>query len=65
MDFAQEINQLKDTLIIVAEIQRRQAEIQKMQAERIVATEEGMKLHEQRMNHIELNPPRFRTSSTG
>ena len=48
MDFEQEINQLKDTLIVVAEIQRRQAEVQKMQAE-------GFALHEQRMNHIELN----------
>jgi hypothetical protein len=55
MNFEQEINQLKDTLIVVAEIQRRQADIQKMQAERIVATEEGMKLHEQRMSHVELN----------
>jgi hypothetical protein len=48
MDFEQEINQLKDTLIVMAEIQRRQAEVQKMQAE-------GFALHEQRMNHIELN----------
>jgi hypothetical protein len=48
MDFDQEINQLKDTLIVMAEIQRRQAEVQKMQAE-------GLALHEQRMNHIELN----------
>jgi hypothetical protein len=48
MNFEQEINQLKDTLIVMAEIQRRQAEVQKMQAE-------GLALHEQRMNHIELN----------
>lgn len=48
MDFEQEIDQLKDTLIVMAEIQRRQAEVQKMQAE-------GFALHEQRMNHIELN----------
>jgi len=48
MDFEHEINQLKDTLIVMAEIQRRQAEVQKMQAE-------GFALHEQRMNHIELN----------
>jgi hypothetical protein len=48
MDFEQEISQLKDTLIVMAEIQRRQAEVQKMQAE-------GFALHEQRMNHIELN----------
>ena len=55
MDFEQQINQLQDTLIVTVEIQRREAEIQKTQAERIVATEEGMKLHEQRMSHIELN----------
>ena len=47
MDFEQEINQLKDTLIVMAEIQRRQAEVQKMQAE-------GFALHEQRMNHIDM-----------
>jgi hypothetical protein len=48
MDFEHEINQLQDTLIAMAEIQRRQAEVQKMQAE-------GFALHGQRMNHIELN----------
>ena len=47
MNFEQEFNQLKDTLVVMAEIQRRQAEVQKMQAE-------GMALHEKRMNHIEL-----------
>jgi hypothetical protein len=47
MNFEQEINQLKDTLIVMAEIQRRQAEVQKMQAE-------GFALHEQRMNHIDM-----------
>jgi uncharacterized coiled-coil DUF342 family protein len=47
MNFEQEINQLKDTLIVMAEIQRRQAEVQKMQAE-------GLALHEQRMNHIDM-----------
>ena len=41
------MNQLKDTLIVVAEIQRRQADVQKMQAE-------GMALHEQRMNHVDM-----------
>jgi hypothetical protein len=54
MNFEQEINHLKDTVIVVAEIQRREAEIQKMQAERIVATEQGMMLHEQRMNHVDM-----------
>jgi hypothetical protein len=47
MDFEQEFNQLKDTLAVVTEVQRRQAEVQKMQAE-------GMALHEKRMNHIAL-----------
>jgi uncharacterized coiled-coil DUF342 family protein len=47
MDFAQEINSLKDTLVIMAEIQRRQAAVQKMQAE-------GLALHEERMNHIDM-----------
>jgi hypothetical protein len=47
MDFEQEINQLKDTLGVMAEIQRRQVEVQKMQAE-------GFALHEQRMNHIDM-----------
>jgi len=47
MDFEQEINQLKDTLVVMAEIQRRQVEVQKMQAE-------GFALHEQRMNHIDM-----------
>jgi hypothetical protein len=55
MDFEQEISRLQDTLVVMAEIQRLQADLQRIQAERIIATEEGMKLHEQRMNHIELN----------
>ena len=55
MNFEQEINRLQETLVLMAEIQRRQADVQRIQAERIIATEEGMKLHEQRMNHIELN----------
>ena len=48
MDFEQETSRVKDTLVLMAEIQRRQAEVQKMQAE-------GFALHEQRMSHIELN----------
>jgi hypothetical protein len=55
MDFEQEISRVQDTLVVMAEIQRLQADLQRIQAERIIATEEGMKLHEQRMNHIELN----------
>jgi hypothetical protein len=62
MNFEQEIHQLQDTLIVMAEIQRRQAEVRKMQAERTVALDtqiaamtQGMSLHEERMNHVELN----------
>lgn len=47
MNFEQEIVQLQDTLVVMAEIQCRQAEVQKMQAE-------GVVLHEQRMNHIDV-----------
>jgi hypothetical protein len=46
MDFEQEIRQVRDILIIMVEIQRRQAEVQKMQTE-------GLALYEQRMKHIE------------
>ena len=48
MNFEQEIVRLQDTLVVMAEIQRRQAEIQKMQAE-------GWALHEQRMSHVDLH----------
>jgi hypothetical protein len=65
MEFEQEINQLKDTLVVMAEIQRRQAEVQRVQAERIIATEEGMKLHEQRMTMSNRTFLRYRTSPTG
>jgi hypothetical protein len=47
MDFQQATVQIRDTLIVTAEIQRRQAEVQKMQAE-------GMALHEARMNGIDM-----------
>ena len=47
MEFEQEIVRLKDTLVVMAEIQRRQAEVQKMQAE-------GWALHEQRMTHVDM-----------
>ncbi len=33
MDFEAEINQLKDTLVVMSEIQRRQAQVQRTQAE--------------------------------
>ena len=52
MDFEQEIVRLQDTLVVMAEIQRRQAEVQKMQAE-------GLVLHEQRMSHIDMRLAEF------
>ena len=62
MNFEQAIVQVQDTLIVMAEIQRRQGEIQKMQAEEIAAQadlarrlSEGMEQHERCMQHIELN----------
>ena len=47
MNFEQEMSQLKDTLVVMTEIQRRQADVQKMQSE-------GLALHEQRMNHVDM-----------
>jgi hypothetical protein len=54
MSFEEEIGQLKDTLIVMVEIQRRQADVQKLQAENIVSLAEGKREHEERMRHIEL-----------
>ena len=61
MNFESEINQLKDTLIVVTEIQRRQADVLKMQSEglalheqRMKYIEESMALHDQRMNHVDM-----------
>ena len=61
MNFESEINQLKDTLTVMAEIQRRQADEQKLQAESVVVHEQRMKhieesmaLHDQRMNHVDM-----------
>lgn len=58
MNFEQTINEVKDTLVVMAEIQRRQAGVQKLQAEMFdelrVEMVEGMKRHEQRMEHIEM-----------
>jgi hypothetical protein len=54
MNFEQEISQLKDTLVVMAEIQRRQAEVQKLQAQELDQQRESWALHEQRMNHIDV-----------
>jgi hypothetical protein len=53
MNFEQAINEVKDTLIVMAEIQRRQAEVQKLHAEVMDEMREGMLRHERRMEHIE------------
>ena len=47
MNFEQESRQLQDTVVVMAEIQRRQAAVQKLQAE-------GMELHEKRMAHVDM-----------
>ena len=54
MDFEHEIRRIQDTLIVMAEIQRSQAEVQKMQAARLVEQERSFALHEQRMDHIDV-----------
>jgi hypothetical protein len=53
MNFEQEIGQLKDTLVVMAGIQRRQAEVQKLQAFELDAQRESYALHERRMNHVD------------
>lgn len=47
MNFEQEIRQIQDTVVVMADIQRRQAAVQKLQAE-------GMELHEKRMAHVDM-----------
>ena len=54
MNFEREIRQLQDTAIVMAEIQRRQAEVQKLQAENVVHMQASMRLHEQRMDHVDM-----------
>ena len=48
MDFEAEINSLKDTLVVMAEIQRRQADVQLTQAERVAE-------HDREIAHIRHN----------
>ncbi len=42
MNFEAEIARLKDTLVVTAEIQRRQGEVQRMQAEGLVVHDKEM-----------------------
>ena len=48
MDFEAEIKGLKDTLLVVAEIQRREGDVQRTQAERLAE-------HEKWMGRVERN----------
>ncbi len=47
MNFEQEIRQIRDILVIMIEIQRRQAEVQKMQVE-------GLADQQERIKHLEM-----------
>ena len=38
----------------MAEIQRRQAEVQKLQAQDLASMREGLQIHEQRMAHVDM-----------
>jgi len=38
----------------MAEIQRRQAEVQKLQAEYVVSMQESLRVHQQRMDHVDM-----------
>jgi hypothetical protein len=60
MDFQGAIKELQDTLVVVSEIQRRQAEVQKLQAYELDAMREWrqtmrdeMSAHSKRMAHID------------
>jgi hypothetical protein len=53
-NFEQEIKQLQDTAIVMAEIQRRQADVQKLQAENVIYMQESMRVHVQRMDYIDI-----------
>jgi hypothetical protein len=59
MNFEQEILKIQDTLVVMDEIERRQAEVYKVQAEQLDAMLEqmrrGYELHEKRMAHVEQN----------
>jgi hypothetical protein len=54
VNFEHEIRQLQDTAIVMADIQRRQAEVQRLQAENVVHMQASMRLHEQRMDHVDM-----------
>ena len=55
MNFEQEIRLLQhDTVVVMAKVQRLQAEWQRHHAGRVVYMQESIRLHEQRMAHIDM-----------
>ena len=60
MNFEQAITRLQDTMPVMADIQRQQAEVQQMQAKHLAQHEQrfgsrkSMRLHEQRMSHVDM-----------
>ncbi len=54
MNFEQVIRQLKDTQALMAEIHQRQLDLQKAPAENNGYMREGMRMHDQRMAHIDM-----------
>jgi hypothetical protein len=54
VNFEQEMRQLQDTVVVMADIQRRQAAVQKLQAENVVSAQESLRIHQQRMDHVDM-----------
>lgn len=52
-EFGRTVRDLKDALAVTAEVQRRQAAVQKSQAEWLEQMQRGQQMHEQRMAEIE------------
>lgn len=55
MTWEDAVSDLRDTLTVMVEIQRRQAEVQKLQAQELDAMRQGMMLHEKQIAHIRQN----------
>lgn len=54
MDFDQTITQVKETLIVTTELQRRYAEGQNVQPDGMLDAKQGFALHMLRMKHIDM-----------
>jgi hypothetical protein len=54
MNFQKVIRQLKQTEALMAEIQRRQLDLQGVPTENIAYMQESMRIHEQRMAHVDM-----------